>query len=137
MTILERQGLRRLLQLYSDIWRSLLANNGIAVISEISWFTDNPPEPAIAYWHTAYPLMGNEAENIAQADRAGFRVLSTHRLPSQAWWINYYEPLREQMQKIERSPSMESVICETEEEMEMFEKFSEFYGYTFYILQTA
>ncbi|MGF1513173.1 MAG: SAM-dependent methyltransferase [Elainellaceae cyanobacterium] len=118
-------------------WRSLLASSGIAVISELSWFTDDAPEPAIAYWQNAYPAMGTEAENIARATRSGFSVLSTHRLPSQAWWVNYYEPLRERMQQIEISPSTQSVIRETEEEMQLFEKFSDSYGYTFYVLQAA
>jgi ubiquinone/menaquinone biosynthesis C-methylase UbiE len=90
------------------IWRPLLVNNGIAVISEISWFIDNVPEPAITYWQNAYPVMGSEAENIDRANRSGFGVLSTHRLPSQAWWVNYYEPLRERIQQIEITPMTQS-----------------------------
>ncbi|NJO20158.1 MAG: class I SAM-dependent methyltransferase [Spirulinaceae cyanobacterium RM2_2_10] len=119
------------------IWRPLLANSGIAVISELSWFTDDVPEPAIAFWQNAYPTMGNEAENIDRAHRSGFSILSTRRLPSQSWWVNYYKPLRDQMQQIEITPSIQSVIRETEEEMRLFEKFSDFYGYTFYVLQAA
>lgn len=119
------------------IWRPLVSNHGIAVLSEMSWFTENVPEPAIAYWQNAYPMMGTEAENIDRASRSGFSILSRHRLPSQAWWVNYYEPLRERMQRIEITPSTESVIRETEEEIRLFEKFSDSYGYTFYILQAA
>jgi hypothetical protein len=118
-------------------WRPLLANSSIAVISEMSWFTDHVPEPAIAYWQNAYPMMGTEAENIDRANRSGFSVISTHRLPSQAWWVNYYEPLRERMQQIEITPITQLVIRETEEEMRLFEKFSDSYGYTFYVLQAA
>ncbi|MEO1147245.1 MAG: class I SAM-dependent methyltransferase [Cyanobacteria bacterium J06638_22] len=118
-------------------WRPLLTTSGIAVISEMSWFADDAPEPAIAYWQDAYPVMGTEAENIARAKRSGFSVLSTHRLPSQAWWVNYYEPLRERMQQLEITPVTQSVIRETEEEMNLFEQFSDFYGYTFYVLQAA
>jgi serine/threonine-protein kinase HipA len=119
------------------IWRPLLAGGGIAVISEMSWFTDNVPEPAIAYWQNAYPMMGTEVENIDRANRSGFSVVSTHRLPSQAWWVNYYKPLRERMQQIEITPSIQSVIRETQEEMRLFEKFSDSYGYTFYVLQAG
>lgn len=119
------------------LWRPLLTNSGIAVISEMSWFTDHPPEPAIAYWQNAYPMMATEAENIDRAKQSGFSVLSTHRLPSQAWWVNYYKPLRKRMQQIEITPIIQSVIDETEEEMRLFEQFSDFYGYTFYVLQAA
>lgn len=117
------------------LWRPLLANNGIAVVSELSWFTDKVPEPAIAYWQKVYPMMGTEAENISRADRAGFSVLSTHRLPSSAWWMNYYNPLRDRMKQIEITPVTQLIIRETEDEMAVFEKFSNFYGYTFYVLR--
>ncbi|MEL7500953.1 MAG: class I SAM-dependent methyltransferase [Cyanobacteria bacterium J06554_6] len=119
------------------IWRPLLVQNGIAVISEMSWFTDGAPEPAMAYWQNAYPMMGTEAENCARASKSGFSLLATHRLPSQAWWDNYYAPLRERMKQIEITPMTRTVICETEEEMRLFEQFSDCYGYTFYVLQAA
>ena len=117
------------------IWRSLLTNTGLAVISEMSWFSDHVPEPAALYWQKAYPRIANEAENSDRAHRSGFKVISTHRLPSQAWWQNYYEPLREQMRQVEISPVMQLVIDEIEEEMNLFERFSDFYGYAFYVLQ--
>jgi ubiquinone/menaquinone biosynthesis C-methylase UbiE len=119
------------------VWRPLLANSGIAVISELSWFTDDVPEPATAYWQNAYPIMSTETENIDRVNRSGFSVLSMHRLPSQAWWTNYYEPLRERMKQIKITPSTQLVIRETEEEMRLFEQFSDYYGYTFYVLHTA
>ena len=121
-------------------WRPLLAPGGIAVISELSWFaeTSEIPEPAIAYWQAAYPLIGTEAENMARANRTGFRVLSTQRLPSQAWWANYYQPLRDRMAQMNATtPALQAVVQEMEEEMDLFEQFSQFYGYTFYILQTT
>jgi hypothetical protein len=92
---------------------------------------------ARAYWQDAYPTMGTEAENRDRAREAGFHVLATHRLPSQAWWRNYYEPLRQRMTQVELTATMQSVIRETEEEMQMFKQFSDAYGYTFYILQIA
>ncbi|MCM1982920.1 SAM-dependent methyltransferase [Lyngbya confervoides] len=120
-----------------QLWHPLLASHGIAVISEMSWFTSDAPAPAIAYWQTAYPTMGTEAENINRAHRSGFSVLQTHRLPSQAWWANYYVPLGNRMQQIESTPMMAAVIQETEAEMQMFKAFSDFYGYTFYVLQAT
>ena len=122
-------------------WRPLLAPNGIAVVSELSWFVDDVvssvPKDAIAFWQAAYPTMGTETENRARARRAGYQVLSTQRLPSQAWWDHYYTPLRQRMQQVEATPVMQSVVRETEEEMTLFEQFSDDYGYTFYVLQAV
>lgn len=117
------------------LWRPLLTDNGVAVISEMSWFNPEVPEQVISYWQKAYPMIGSEAENIDRAVRTGFTVLSSLRLPSNAWWINYYYPLCERMKQIEITPMTQLVIREIEEEMTLFEKFSDFYGYTFYVLR--
>lgn len=118
-------------------WRSLLTGSGVAVVSELSWFTSDAPAAAKAFWQSAYPAMGSEAENIARAARSGFRVVSTHRLSSEAWWTSYYGPLRERMQQIEIAPVVQSVMDEMEAEMGLFEQFSDCYGYTFYVLQAT
>ncbi len=119
------------------LWHPFLKDNGIAVVSEMSWFTDEPPQPAFDFWSAAYPTMGSESENIDRARRAGYQVLATHRLPSDVWWKNYYTPLRARIQQVEMTPAMQVVVQETETEMELFKKFSDSYGYTFYILQAA
>jgi len=120
-----------------SVWRPFLKDKGIAVVSEMSWFTDEAPQPAFDYWHAAYPTMGTESENIDRARRAGYQVLATQRLPSDVWWKNYYTPLRARIKQLELTPAMQAVVEETETEMELFEKFSDSYGYTFYILQAA
>lgn len=119
------------------IWRPLLADQGVAVLSEMTWFTDDVPKPARNYWQAAYPTMGTRRENIDRANRSGFSLLATHQLPSQAWWDNYCNPLRERIESLETSPISQSVILEMKEEMELFEKFSDYYGYMFYVLQAS
>ncbi len=119
------------------LWRPLLAPHGLAVVSEMSWFTDDPPEPARAFWQTAYPGMGTEAANVARARGAGYELLFTARLPSRLWWQNYYDPLREQLRRLPETPSHRAVARDTEQEMALFERFSEHYGYTFYALRAA
>lgn len=117
------------------LWRPLLSNGGIAVVSELSWFTDEPPGPASEYWEEAYPGMGSEAENIRRAGRACFAVLCTRRLPGHLWWPNYYDPLRERIERMEATAANQAVVREIEQEMALFERFSESYGYTFYVLR--
>ena len=74
-------------------WRPFMAANGIAVISEISFFTNDVPKSVREYWQNAYPAIGTESENVGHVNSSGFEILGTHRLPSKAWWDNYYEPL--------------------------------------------
>ena len=120
-------------------WRPLMAANGIAVVSEMSYFTSEVPEPIRVYWQNAYPTIGTESENSDRANSSGFEVLGIHRLPSKAWWDNYYGPLREKMNSLMHTKDsiMQSVINETEEEMKLFEEYEEHYGYSFYIMRAV
>jgi serine/threonine-protein kinase HipA len=120
-------------------WRPLLAPGGCAVISELSWFTQVPPAPAMEFWGAAYPTMQSEPGNAALAEAAGYRVLGIHRLPSTAWWSNYYDPLRARMDALRPTASgiMQQVIADTEREMMLFRDHSDAYGYTFYCLQAV
>jgi SAM-dependent methyltransferase len=119
-------------------WRPLLAAGGVAVVSELSWFAKTAPGPARDFWAAAYPGMASEQKNIERAGEAGFRILFTERLPSNAWWQNYYGPLRQRMRQVKAAGVMQEVLQETEQEMALFEKYSECYGYTFYVmLQSA
>jgi len=120
-------------------WRPLMAANGIAVVSEMNYFTGDVPEPVRVCLQNAYPTIGTESVNSDRADSSGFEVLGIHRLPSEAWWDNYYGPLRERMDSLRHSKAgiMQSVIDETEEEMKLFEEHSELYGFSFYIMRAA
>jgi SAM-dependent methyltransferase len=104
-------------------WRPLMAANGIAVISEMSYFSSEVPDPVRVYWQNAYPAIGTESENSNHANSSGFEILGIHRLPSKAWWDNYYGPLREKMDTFKHSEDrvMQFVIKEMEEEMKLFE----------------
>ena len=122
-----------------DAWRPLMATKGIAVISEMSYFTGEVSEPVRAYWQEAYPAIATEAGNSKHAESSGFKILGIHRLPSKAWWDNYYGPLREKMNAFRGSkePIMQAVIKDTEEEMNLFEKQGDQYGYSFYIMEAV
>lgn len=118
-------------------WRPLLAPGGVAVISELSWFSDLRPEEALEFWLANYPAMAGEHENSAIATSLGYEVVATSRLPSGAWWRNYFGPLQQRIRDIEAGadPAMQAVIRETEAEMALFERHAECYGYTFYVLR--
>lgn len=120
-------------------WRPLLGQGGVAVVSELSWFSESRPQRVINFWEEAYPQMASEATNRTYAQRSGFEVHFAERLPAVAWWANYYEPLQERLEAHAGSvsPVMQQVITETRQEMELFRQYSDHYGYTFYVLQAV
>lgn len=122
-----------------ETWRPLMVKNGLAIVSEIGWFTNDRPAPVMEYWQTAYPHIAGEKENAARASSAGYEVFGIHRLPSDAWWTNYYNPLNVRVKKVGHSAdsAMREVIAETEIEIDMFRRYSDFYGYSFYMLKAV
>lgn len=120
-------------------WRRLLARDGIAAISEMSWFSDARPEPAAAFWAREYPAMASEAENCKSARENGFSVVEMRRLPDSAWWDNYYRPLEARMADLQPDATgvLAEVIAETRREIDLFREFSSAYGYTFYVLKAV
>ncbi|MFZ1731323.1 MAG: class I SAM-dependent methyltransferase [Bacteroidota bacterium] len=128
-------GFERALQ----TWRPIIADGGVAVISEMNWYTPDAPENAREFWDLAYPGMGSEEENIVHASSCAFKLLQTHRLSQQAWWDNYYNPLKERIKSLRQTSDhvMQTVIHETDTEIDLFERFGYSYGYTFYVLQAT
>jgi cyclopropane fatty-acyl-phospholipid synthase-like methyltransferase len=120
-------------------WRPLMASNGIAVISEMNYFTSDVPEPLILFMQNVYPAIKTEPENSDIINSSGFEVSGVYRLPSKAWWDNYYNPLRKNIESFKNSNDrvMQSVISEMEEEMKFFEQYEKFYGYSFYIMKAV
>lgn len=120
-------------------WRPHMLTDGIAVISELSWFTRDPAQEALDFWSAEYPDMASEFMNTTIAEQSGFKTLFTERLPAQAWWDNYYTPLAARMKDLEGSESetLQAAIAGTRKEMDLFRKHSDDYGYTFYVLQAV
>ena len=118
-------------------WRPLLADNGIVVISEMNYFSNDVPEIVTQYMKNAYAGIKTESENVDLINSSKFEALGVHRLPSDAWWANYYNPLRENIKAFKKTTDrvMQAVISETEEEMKFFQEHEKDYGYTFYIMR--
>ncbi len=118
-------------------WRPLLTAGGIAVISELSVFGDVISDALFDQMKTIYPAIQTEAANQLLIQEAGFILLETTRLPAQAWWDNYYDPLIGNIEKLRDTadPVLQQVIVDTDAEMDFFRQHGEECGYSFYVMQ--
>ncbi len=127
-------------------WRPLLKNNGYLVVSELSWLRDQLPGELESYMKEMYSgiksagVRGIE-ENVETAEKAGFQVLNSFTLPKKAWWQNYYSPIEAKLPSLkakhkDEQEALRYLACE-EREIEMYRKYSDYYGYVFYVLQKA
>ena len=75
----------------------------------------------------------------ASAEQAGYRVLTTSRLPKEAWVEGYYDVLEPRAKALVDHPdaSVRDFAIETVKEIEIFHCSEDTYGYVFYVLQRA
>ena len=122
-----------------EAWRPFMAKNGIAVISEMNYFSSDVSEIITQYMKNAYPGIKAELDNVHLINSSGFEILAVHQLPSRAWWENYYDPLRANIMALKDTHDrvMQAVLRETEEEIKFFKEHQDHYGYTFFVMRTV
>lgn len=120
-------------------WKRLLKSSGFIVVSEISLFSENPNRAVTQYWQKYYPEIKSIDENLEIIEKLEFEIIDYFNLTADSWWSNYYEPLLQRIDQFNRFGDihhrMQKVIAETLEEIDMFKKYSDQYGYEFYIMQ--
>src|SRR5512142_282966 len=121
------------------LWRPLLAPGGKAALTELTWLADVPSDEPRIFWKKAYPGMTNQEGNCRSAERVGYTVLDTFTLPKEDWWNEYYRPLRRRIATFRANHTVprtiEAILAETEREMDMVERYSNEFGYVFYLLE--
>jgi SAM-dependent methyltransferase len=115
----------------------LLKPGGRFAFTEVSWIAPDPPEEIARFWAVNYPAMRTAEANRAAVRAAGFRELGAFTLPDEAWFTHYYGPMRERVKRLREQhasdPDWQRALDGEEEEIRLFEQYSRWYGYVFYI----
>ena len=120
-------------------WATALTAYGFAVTSELSWLKEDAPDAVREFFRSGYPDMQSVQRNLAVAEGAGYKVLTTHTLPRLAWVDGYYDLLAPRAKALldHPDPSVRDFAAETVREIEVFQCSDDSYGYVFYVLQRA
>lgn len=117
----------------------LLKAGGYAAMTEVSWLKPDPPEEVLHFWQKEYPGMNSVDENLNALAEAGYREVGHFTLPDSSWWDDYFNPLKERAimlrKKYADDPEALGVLDENDREMELFRKYSDYFGYVFYVMQ--
>ena len=121
-------------------WRRLLKPGGYMVVSEATWFVEDPPLEVKEFWNSCYPAITQARNNVRMAEEAGYRVVGTFRLPDEGWF-DFYRPLGPKLaalrKKYHNNPEALAELAFCEREIEIYDKYHESYGYTFFVLRKA
>ena len=66
------------------LWRRWPRPGGCVAFSDFVRWTGDPSEEARAFWGIEYPDMASEAAIRSRAEAAGYRVVSSFRMPREA-----------------------------------------------------
>ena len=99
----------------------------------------NPPAEIVAYWKENYPGIRTIAENLHTAVDAGYSVVDHFILPDASWWDHYYHPIEKRLAMLREKYKLDAAAQRDldghQEEVDMFRKYSEWYGYVFYVMK--
>jgi SAM-dependent methyltransferase len=120
------------------IWKPLLKKGGYVAVTEVAWLGSDVPDELRAFWNSAYPQIQDIEGNLADLRAAGYQPVEHFTLPESAWW-DYYRPIEKRVLRMKekyKNNSCAMEVLETEiREMDLYRKYSDYYGYIFFIGQ--
>ncbi len=119
-------------------WQPFLKEKGYLVFSELCWFKENIPQEINDFFQV-YPAMKNVEENIKIITSHGLDLISHFKLPESSWWNNFYIPLEKRIKKLRKKYQDDeeklNLLDEFYLEIEIYRKYSDYYGYAFFIMR--
>lgn len=116
-------------------WRRLLRSPGWVAVSEMVWLASDPPGEVREFLEGEYPAIAGIEENEKRAARAGYQVEEVFVLPEDIWWTSYYGPLEARLALFAGRPDARDVVEAARQEIEMYRRHADSYGYAFFILR--
>ncbi len=120
---------------------NLLAPGGFMAVSELSWLQPDPPSECHQFFVKEYPVMADIDSNVATIKNCGYDLLGNFTLPESAWKESYYDPLSHRLQsfrkKYSTDPERIEIIDSVQMEIDLYSKYSGYYGYVFFLMQKS
>jgi len=118
-------------------WAKAIRPNGFAVVSELCWLHEQIPDAVAEFFRSGYPDMQSVPQNIAMAEKAGYKIFNTYTLPKDAWVKDYYDALEPRAKSLvnHSDVAVKEFAVETLKEIETFRISEDSYGYVFFVLQ--
>ncbi len=117
----------------------LLKKDGYLAVTEVVYLDDNPPAPLIQYFEKEYPDIKVVKDKIDLIQKERFHLISNFTLPKSSWLDSFYLPMEEEITRLNKKYQGNEIALgifeEMKNEINLYKKFSDFYGYEFFIMQ--
>lgn len=118
-------------------WRRFLKPGGIIAVSEITWLKDKRPAELEKFWNGAYSEMHTEDVKREQMKQSGFELIGSFTISDESWEKNYYAPMLQRipdfLSRHKADEKAKALVEEEQNEIKLYHKYKDYYGYVFYI----
>ena len=118
-------------------WKRFLKPDGMLVVSEITWTTNDRPSEIQRHWTTEYPEISTASSNISILEYSGYSPVAYFALPEHCWLDNYYRPMQNSFAKFlarnANNKNAQAIVEAEKKEIALYEKFKKYYSYGVYI----
>ena len=119
----------------------LLKNQGFLAVTEIVYLVNDPPSPLVQYFDSEYPDIKPVKDKIDLILNTRSRMLFHFTLPKNAWLKSLYLPMEKELNRLDKKYINNKVALDILEEMRneinIYKKYSDNYGYEFFIMQKS
>ncbi len=114
---------------------------GHVAVSEVVWLKPDPPADLLEVWEE-YPEIDSIDEKLRVISELGYRSVGHFVLPNESWINDYYTPLAARADLLEtewkdKPEEIRQIIRIARNEIDMFRRYSEYYGYCFFVMQAV
>lgn len=124
-----------------SLWREYLKPGGYLAVTEAAWFKADRPKEIEDFWMDAYPQIDTIPNHISKLEKAGYVPLASFMLPEYCWQDNFFAPQVEAQKrfllKYPGNKMAEDLIANLRHEKVLYDKYSDYYGYVFYIARKS
>lgn len=121
------------------LWREYLRDGGYIAVSEMVWLTEQRPAAFEKYLSDNVPEISLPSVKMGQIESAGYTPVASFLLPWSCWSETYLRPMEALFEKFLDSQNHSAGAIEfvkrQREEIFMFEKYREYFGYMFFIVR--
>ena len=118
-------------------WRHFLKPGGVLAVSEITWLTHQRPAELHDHWMNEYPEISTASQKLAALEAAGYSPIGYFPLPESCWLDHYYRPMQDRfaafLERHDHSPAANEIVEAEQFEIDLYERFSDYVSYGFYI----
>lgn len=117
-------------------WEKYIRKGGYISLCSYCWLTEYHPESVSKFWDKNNNEIDTIDNRLMQLRATGFIPMAYFVMPDECWW-NYFCPLIDNFDRLRiKYPGnydVENLIRNIDEEITLYEKYGEHYGYVFFV----